>query len=131
MECISSLILLMASIATPNTAPIVTILMLLTWQIGRMRPCLVCGVIMYALLVSTLMFEDRGEGYSLFSCLRLSPVQMEFNLLLKAKYDPFLGLCRTIANSRYVFSPSDTFSNFLRAFGRYLLEPNYGKIYHE
>lgn len=129
MECISSIILLMMSMPTPTTTPILTILLFLSWQIKNLRPCVSCSVILYGILVCVLLYEDQENG--LFSALRLGPTMMEMNLLLRAKYDPSIGLCRSTTDQSIIFSPIDEFGNFGRAFLRYLIEPNYGKIYNQ
>ena len=94
MECLSSLILLLASQSDPTGSPIILVLILISWQIKNLRPCALCAVIMYAILIGVLLFEDRGDDEGLFSALRLSPKYMELNLLLRVKYDPIMGLCR-------------------------------------
>lgn len=91
-----------------------------------MRPCMLCAVIMYAILVTVIFYEDDNGRGGLFDALRLSPADMELNLLLRVKYDPFLGLAPRSRVS--VFEPVDCFGNFFKAFIRYLLEPSYGKI---
>lgn len=132
MECLSSLILLFASLPTPTTAPILIILTLLAWQVNRMRPCLFCAVVMYTILVSVILYEESSEtGGGLFDSLRLSPKEMELNLLLRVVYDPSMGLGRSPPSKSLVFGPVEGFGNFLKAFIRYLLEPNYGKIYRQ
>lgn len=129
MECLSSLVLLISSVSGATTAPIISVIILMGLQIKSMRPCAFCAVILYVLMVGSLLSEDQGVGGGLFSSLRLSPAEIETNLLLRAKYDGPLRLCRL--NSSFYFAPTDSFGNFLRAFMRYLMEPFYGKIYHE
>lgn len=131
MECLSSLILLFAFLPTPTTAPILIISSLLAWQINRMKPCLFCAVIMYAILVSVILCEDSTGDDGLFDALRLTPAEMELNLLLRVVYDPSLGLGRSPPSKSAVFAPSEGFGNFFKAFLKYLLEPNYGKIYRQ
>lgn len=132
MQCLSSLILFFGALPTPTTAPILIILSLLSWQVNRMRPCWFCAVVMYAILVSVIVFEEStGKGGGLFDSLRLSPAEMELNLLLRVVYNPSLGLARSISSKSAVFSPREEFGNFFKAFVRYLLEPKYGKIYRQ
>ena len=131
MECLSSLILLFAALPTPTAAPILVTLSLLAWQVNRMRPCLFCAVVMYAILVSVIIYEESSGKGGLFDSLRLSPAEMELNLLLRVVYDPSLGLGRSPPSKSPVFSPVEGFCNFFKAFVRYLLEPNYGKIYRQ
>ena len=136
MECLSLLILLFASLPTPTTAPIITILSLLAWQVNRMKPCIFCATIMYIILVSVVLYEGPSESSTggdggLFDALRLSPVEMEMNLLLRVAYDPSLGVGRSPPSKSMVFGPVEGFGNFFKAFLRYLLEPSYGKIYRQ
>lgn len=120
MQCLSSLILLFASFPFPTTAPIIVVLSLFVWQVRNMRPCVFCAVFMYAILVAAILYEECAGG--LFDALRLSPDEIELNLLLRAKYV-------MISRSRSsVLAPIDGFGNFFKAFLRYLLEPSYGKI---
>ena len=130
MECLSSLILLFAGLSTPTTAPILTILMLISWQIKRLRPCHICIVVMYTVLVAVLMCEKEHIG-GLFDCIRLSPAQMETNILLRVQYDPSMGFVRAPETMSIVFCPKEGFGNFFRAFLRYLVEPSYGEIYRK
>ena len=127
MECLSSLILLFAFLPTPTAAPVLLVLTLLIWQVKRLSPCLFCAVVMYAILVSVILYEDANGGGGLFDALRLSPEEMELNLLLRVKYDMALGLGRSQTGQTAVFAPE----HFIKGFVRYLLEPNYGKIYRQ
>lgn len=85
---------------------------------------------MYVILVLVVLCEDGGN-WGLFSSLRLSPQEMELNLLAKVRYDPSLGVTRSPFSNSLVFIPEEGLGNFLKAFTRYLLEPSYGKIYRE
>lgn len=130
MECLSSLILLFAGLSSPTSAPILTILLLLLWQIKRLGGCHICFIIMYFILVGVLICENEHFG-GLFDSLRLSPTQMELNLLLKLRYDPLIGYVRSPETLSVVLCPKEGYGNFFKAFLRYLIEPGYGKIYRQ
>lgn len=132
MECLSTLILLFAGLSTPTTAPILTILMLLAWQLKRQRPCQFCIIVIYTILVAVLLCETRSSGMSgLFESLRLSPDLMELNILMRVQYNPQIGYVRAPETMSLVFCPKEGFGNFFSAFLRYLVEPSYGKIYRQ
>lgn len=95
-----------------------------------MRPCALCTVLIYTLMVGILFYENYDHG-GLFDSLRLNPKLLEFNLLLRSKYDLSLGFRRNDFSSALVLCPLEDFGNFMRAFFRYLMEPSYGKIFLE
>lgn len=130
MECLASLILLFAGLSTATTAPILAILMLLSWQIKRIRPCHICVIVMYVILVGVVMCENDYIG-GLFDSLRLSPALMELNILLRVRYDPLVGYVRSPETLSVVLCPREGSGNFFRAFLRYLIEPSYGKIHRQ
>lgn len=133
MECLTDLILLFSGLFTPTTAPILTILMLLSMTIRQIRPCLICVLIMYLILLATLVTEnDIGRHLGgIFNSLRITPDQLELSILLRVRYDPFAGYVKNPVTYSTVLSPKESFGNFLMAFVKYLIEPSYGKIYRQ
>ena len=133
MECLSSLILYFASLPKNPSAPFLTTLALLIWQVNQMRPCSICSMIMYAILISIVIYEEmiHESTGSLFAAMRISPKDIELNLLLRIKYDPLLGLVWNEQNEAGVFSPTEGIGNLLRSFLRFLMEPTMGKIYRQ